>query len=72
MRLADFHPWIAKRAAPLFTDGHHQSAIVAAAQFLETEWRSLLGVEDPSLGQLARVSFDRRGPTGQEGLARNR
>lgn len=66
VRLADFHPWIARRADPLFVDGHYQAAIVAAAQFLEAEWRSLLGVEDLSLGELARVSFDRRGPTRHE------
>ena len=66
VRLSDFHPWIARRAGPLFADGHHHSAIVAAAQFLETEWKALLGVEDVSLGELARMSFDRRGPTKHE------
>ena len=62
VRLSDFHPWIAERAEPLFVDGHYRSAVVAATQFLEAEWRSLLGVEGLSLGQLARMSFDRRGP----------
>ena len=66
VRLADFHPWIAKRAEPLFADGHYQAAVVAATQFLEAEWKSLLGVEGRSLGALARMSFDRRGPTRDE------
>ena len=61
-RVADFHPWIATRAEPLFADGHYQAAIVAALQTLEAEWRSLLGVDGLSLGELARMSFDRRGP----------
>ena len=39
MRLADFHPWIAKRAEPLFADGHYRSAVVAATQFLEAGWK---------------------------------
>ena len=63
VRLADFHPWIAKRAEPLFADGHYQSAVVAATQFLEAGWKSLLGVEGRTLGELAKMSFDRRGPT---------
>lgn len=62
VRLSDFHPWIAERAGPLFVDGHYRSAVVTATQFLEAEWRSLLGVEGLSLGELARMSFDRRGP----------
>ncbi|MXW98255.1 MAG: hypothetical protein F4Y05_01310 [Acidimicrobiaceae bacterium] len=62
VRLSDFHPWIAERAEPLFVDGHYRSAVVTATQFLEAEWRSLLGVEGLSLGELARMSFDRRGP----------
>ena len=66
VRLSDFHPWIAERAEPLFADGHHRAAVVAATQFLEAEWRALLGVDGLSLGQLARMSFDRRGPTRDE------
>ena len=66
VRLADFHPWIAKRAEPLFADGHYQAAVVAATQSLEARWKSLLGVEGRSLGALARMSFDRRGPTRNE------
>ena len=66
VRLADFHPWIAKRAEPLFADGHYQAAVVAATQFLEAGWKSLLGVDGLSLGELARMSFDRRGPTKDE------
>ena len=65
-RVADFHPWIATRAEPLFADGHYQAAIVAALQTLEAEWRSLLGVDGLSLGELARMSFDRRDPTDSE------
>ncbi|MYA44279.1 MAG: hypothetical protein F4Z31_21325 [Gemmatimonadetes bacterium] len=66
VRLSDFHPWIAERAEPLFVDGHYRSAIVTATQFLEAEWRSLLGVEGLSLSELARMSFDRRGPARDE------
>ena len=66
VRLADFHPWIAKRAEPLFADGHYQAAVVTATQFLEAGWKSLLGVEGLTLGELARMSFDRRGPTRDE------
>lgn len=66
VRLSDFHPWIAEPAAPLFADGHNQSAIVAALQSLEAKWRSLLGVEGLPLGELARMSFDRRDPTEDE------
>ena len=65
-RLTDFHPWIATRAEPLFADGHYQAAIVAALLTLETEWRSLLGVDGLSLGELAKMSFDRRDPTQNE------
>jgi hypothetical protein len=39
---------------------------VAALQTLEKEWRSLLGVDGLSLGELARMSFDRRDPTVSE------
>lgn len=66
LRVEDLHPWIAASAGPLFADGHHHAAVVAAAQSLESGWRSLLGVEGRSFGELARMSFDPRDPTGDE------
>lgn len=66
LRVEDLHPWIAASAGPLFADGHCHAAVVAATQSLESSWRSLLGVEGRSFGELARMSFDPRDPTGDE------
>ena len=57
VRVVDLHPWIAEPAQRLFEGGHHQQAILAAAQNLEVRWRELLGMPTGTLTQLAESSF---------------
>ena len=63
VRVVDLHPWIAEPAERLFDDGHRRQAILAAAQNLEKQWRTLLGVATPTLSQLAQESFSASAPT---------
>ena len=66
LRVEDLHAWIAEPAGPLLADGHHHAAVMTATATLESRWRSLLGLEGRSLGELGRISFDPRDPTGDE------
>lgn len=54
---ADFHPWVAESAAPLWQDGHRRQAVQAAASVVENRLRAKTGVHQGSIASLAASAF---------------
>lgn len=66
LHVADMHPWVATRAAPLYEDRHWFAAVTAAADNVRALWKMALGSETDDLPS----AFSRKDP--KEGRPRMR
>lgn len=66
LQVADMHPWVAKRAAPLYEDRYWFEAVTAAADDVLAQWKMALGSETDDLAS----TFSRTDP--KEGRPRMR